>query len=263
MVGRALASAAALLMAAAPLNAAAIESTRPLRSLSFDIDLSISNTVEAPGQRLPSGTASAVVGKGGRVIARNAPVSGSGEKRTVTTFTAKGRITIDVLRQTQDAGLLVEVAEDAASRVHPKVRLDVAFDGSLLYDPAQANDLSEEELALARWLARGFYGDHPTAPGTSWSVDQSLAGRTEIEHYRVIGLEAHQVTLGYALEEKIERVGGYSGEREGSLVYDTALIVPIKGSFAGIARRQVAEKFATQRSSLQFVLTADSFAPRN
>jgi hypothetical protein len=161
---------------------------------------------------------------------------------------------------TEDAGLLVDVAETATDRTRPKVRMAVATDGTVLYDTRNSEDVTEEELALVRWMARGFYGDHPTDPGTSWTVDQSSAGRTDLEHYTVVERNAHRVTLDYTLDEKVEGVGGYQATRAGSLVYDTSLVVPVKATFQTEARRQVQGSYGTTRTTVALTLTSDSFA---
>ena len=133
----------------------------------------------------------------------------------------------------------------APERTRPKVRIVLGPDGAVFYDPKNAENLTEEEITLVRWLARGFYGDHPTDPGTSWTVDQSANGHVDVERYRVVARDAHQITLDYALEEKVGGATGYAGTRGGSLVYDTAMIVPVKASFQTESRRQVGTAYET------------------
>ena len=135
--------------------------------------------------------------------------------------------------------MVVDVSETAVERTRPKVRIVLGPDGAVFYDPKNAENLTEEEITLVRWLARGFYGDHPTEPGTSWTVDQSANGHVDVERYRVVARDAHQIALEYGLEEKVAGATGYEGTRGGSLVYDTALIVPLKATFQTEARRQV------------------------
>ena len=261
MVGRALASATAVLLGAAPLFAGAADSARPLRTLTFAVELGIVNTYDTPGATLTSGPAPAVVVKG-RVIGRPSIVNGNGDQRSARRMATKGTITVEVMNATDDSGLVADVSENAVERVRPKVRVGITVDGSLLYDPSHAPDLSEEEIAVMHWLARGFYGDHPREVGTAWTVDQSSNGRTDVERYRVVARDAERVTLEYGLQEQLERVGGYAGSREGSLVYDTALSVPLEASFDSVARRQLGDSYSIQRTSIRLVLTGDTFAKR-
>ena len=249
-------------LAAAPLAAGGAEPVRPMRTLSFDLDLTVAVSRETPGGGIDTARQAAVATKG-RIISRSTDrTRGSGEATVKRTFKARGSIVVDVIQATSDAGLVADVAENAADRTRPKVRLAIAQDGALLYDPKNAENLTEEELAVARWLARGFFGDHPTETGTAWTVDQSMQGRTEVEHYKVVAHEAQRVTLDYTLDEKVAGVTGYEATRAGSLVYDTALVVPLKATFQTQARRQVQGASDTTHTTIAITLTSDSFAPK-
>jgi hypothetical protein len=260
MMRRAPAFAVAALLGSAPLLASAAEQARPLRTLTYAVDISINESLDMPPAQSSGGSPPVVIMRGGRTMnPRPQGPTGSGQRHAIASVSATGSITVDVIQATDDAGLVVDIAEDAPKRARPKVRVGVAGDGALLYDPKDANNLSEEEMAVIRWLARGFYGDHPTDIGTAWIVDQSSGGHTDIERYRVLSHDASRVTLGYALEERTTVAGGYTGTREGSLVYDTALVIPVKATFDGVARRQVGDTFNTLRTSVRLTLTADSF----
>ena len=260
MVRPGLAAAVAALLGVTPLGAGAIESAHPLRTLVYSVDVKVFNSMDTPGGSVASGgTRPAMVVKG-RVVSQGRPLTGSGDQHQGASLATKGSITVDVIQATEDSGLVVEVAEDAVDRVRPKVRVGIASDGALFYDPANAPRLSEEEIAVIHWLARGFYGDHPTTVGTSWIVDQSANGHTDVERYHVMAKEASHVTLGYELEQKMTLASGYSGMREGSLVYDVAMVVPVKASFESVARRQVGDSYDTLRTSVILTLTADTFA---
>jgi hypothetical protein len=260
MVRPGLAAAAAVLLGVAPLGAGAIEPPRPLRTLTYAVDVKVVNTMDTPGGTVAGGGARPALVVKGRVIGQSRGVTGSGDQRSGASLATKGSITVDVLRATDDAGLVVDVAEDAIDRVRPKVRVAIASDGALFYDPTNAPQLSEEEIAVIHWLGRGFYGDHPTTIGTSWIVDQSANGHTDIERYQVMASAASHVTLGYALEQRMTLGNGYNGTREGSLVYDIAMVVPVKATFESVARRQLGESYDTLRTSVQLTLTADTFA---
>ncbi|HEV3089016.1 MAG TPA: hypothetical protein VGX96_17525 [Candidatus Elarobacter sp.] len=247
-------------LAAAPLPAGAVESVRPLRTVSFDFDLHVATVTETPGGGVSTGRGASVVVKG-RIVSRGAsPTRGSGESAVKRTFSAKGSIVVEVIQATEDSGLVVDVAENAIDRSRPKVRMAIGPDGLILFDPKNIASVTEEELAVARWMARGFYGDRPTDPGTSWTNDQSSTGRTDLEHYKVVERDAHRVTLDYSLDEKVAGVSGYEATRAGSLVYDTALVVPLKASFQTESRRQVQGSYDVTHTTVALTLTADTFA---
>jgi hypothetical protein len=214
---------------------------------------------ETPGEGLRR-TRPGVLVKGRNVGGRVGTTSGSGDRAVGAVLKAKGSIGVDVISATDDNGLVVDVSENALERMRPKVRIVLAPDGAVFYDPKNAENLTEEEITLVRWLARGFFGDHPTDTGTAWTVDQSANGHVDLEHYRVVGHDAHNVTLDYTLEEKVPGATGYAATREGSLVYDTALIVPVKATFLSESRRQVGAAYETTRTSVSLTLAADSFA---
>ena len=173
---------------------------------------------------------------------------------------AQGSIQADVVAATGDGGLVVDLTENASGRDRLKVRFAVSIDGTVGFDPKNAGSVSGEELALARWLARGFYLEHPTEPGTSWTIDQSGNGITGTEHYRVTGNASHRVTLDYALEQKIAGAQAYGETREGSLVYDTALVVPVRAAYQGETRREAFGASEATYVSVTLTLRTDSFA---
>lgn len=233
------------------------DAARPLRTLTFDVDVHVSAVREAPGE----GT-NPITGRptslGGQMIGSRpngtTPVTGA--------LMTKGTIGIDVVAVTEDAKLVIDVAETAVKRTHPKVRIEVAPDGVLFYERKNVENLTDEELALVRWLARGFYGDHPTDIGTAWTVDQSSNGYSDVEHYRVVARDAHHVTLEYTQEQKASGAELFAGSRGGSLVYDIALAVPVRATFRGESRRQIGAARETLRTSVTLTLASDSFAKR-
>jgi hypothetical protein len=261
MLRRAPAFAFAALLGTAPLLASAAESPRPIRTLTYAVELHVIESLDTPAGALPQPRAVTVV-KGRSSGAPSRPPSGSAEAHTGGGMSAQGSITVDVLEATEDAGLVVEIAENAPKRERPKVKVAIAADGTLFYDPANSDKLSEEELAVVRWLGRNFYGDHPKDVGTAWTVDQSTNGHTDVERYRVLAREDPRVTLDYALEERTTSAGGYAGTRAGSLVYDTAMVIPVTAAFETVARRQLGGSYDTRRTSVRLTLTADSFAKK-
>jgi hypothetical protein len=230
----------------------------PLRTLTFDVDVHVAAVRVAPGEGTTGAGRPAPLGQ----IVGPRP-NGAASPPATGALAAKGSIGVEVVGVTADARLVIDVAETAVKRTRPKVRVEVASDGAVFYDPKNAENLTEEELALVRWLARGFYGDHPTEPGTAWTVDQSANGFVDVEHYRVVARDANHVTLEYTQEQKAAGTSLFAGSRGGSLVYDTVLAVPLRATFQGEARRQVGAARETLRTSVTLTLTADSFTKRS
>jgi hypothetical protein len=231
------------------------EPAHPLRTLTFDVDVHVAAVRVAPGEGTTGAGRPASLGQ----IVGTRP---NGTVPATGALAAKGSIGVDVVGVMDDARLVIDVAETAVKRMRPKVRIEVAPDGVVFYDPKNAENLTDEELALVRWLARGFYGDHPTEPGTAWTVDQSSNGYSDVEHYRVVARNAHHVTLEYTQEQKASGPTVFAGSRGGSLVYDTALVVPVRAKFQSESRRQIGAALETLRTSVTLTLMTDSFAKR-
>ena len=251
----AVALAAAVLAAPlAALAAGGADAAHPLRTLTFEVDVHVAAVREAPGGAANGGRPAPL----GQIVGTRP----NGTTPATGALAAKGSIGIDVVAVTEDARLVLDIAETAIKRMRPKVRIEVAPDGVVFYDPKNAENLTDEELALVRWLARGFYGDHPTEPGTAWTVDQSANGYSDVEHYRVVARDAHHVTLEYTQEQKASGSTVFAGSRGGSLVYDTALVVPVRAKFQTESRRQTGASLETLRTSVTLTLVTDSFANR-
>ena len=163
---------------------------------------------------------------------------------------------------TAEGGLLVDFAENAIGRTRAKVRFAITGDGQVSVDPKKLDDVSQEEAALARWLARGFFGEHPTDRGTEWTVDQSGNGLTSAEHYRVTAASENRVTLEYRMEEKTAGVASFGETRQGSLIHDTTLIVPVQVKYEGEARRELVGGVDTTMTSVTLTLRSDTFAKK-
>ncbi len=250
-------------LAVGPAPARAADLVEPLRTLIYDVALTIGVVRRTP-RSAPGGSA----GIGSRRASNTSAViprgRGAGaEDTSAAAVEARGTIAVDVVAATGDGGLVADVSESAPGRTRDKVRLAVSNDGTIFYDPKRADDVTEEELSLARWLARGFYADHPRQPGAAWSVDQSGNGLVTAEHYRVLSAADQRVTLTYALEQRSDGAASFASTRAGSLVYDTGFVVPVKATYEGQTRRQLFEAFDETRTSVVLTLTADSFAKKS
>jgi hypothetical protein len=179
----------------------------------------------------------------------------SGRSVTAGGYEAKGTISVDVLAATLDGGLLVDTTENATGRTVPKTIVAIGGDGRLSYDAKQQAPLSDEESALLRWLARTFYADRSTDPGTAWSVDLNVGATRSVERYRVLSNSDGKVDLDYRLETNGTTPSSSTLTRSGTILYDTKLTVPVQVSY----RDQHDRGGATTTTSVAINLTADSF----
>ena len=250
---------AALCAVPAPARAAELV-LRPVRTLVYDLVITVGNV-----RRTPQEERSAPVyipRRSSNVAAPSIRRQGTGEASSSAAIEAKGTIIVDVMAATADGGLVVDLTETAIGRTRPKVRFAITGDGQVTHDPKDSDNVSQEEVALARWLARGFYGEHPTDRGTEWTVDASGNGLSGAEHYRVASAADSRVTLEYTMEEKSAGAASYGETRQGSLVYDTALVVPVEVSYQGHARRELFGAYDTTMTSVMLILRSDTFAKK-
>jgi hypothetical protein len=211
----------------------ALPSTAPIRTLQYTVAVTVSQTRETPG-------------------------AGNGRTVTVGGYEAKGTISVDVLAATLDGGLLVGTTENATGRVVPKMIVTIGGDGRLSYDPKLQPALSDEEVALLHWLARTFYADRGTDPGTTWVVDLSTGQAKSVERYRVISNTDGKVNLEYRMDANGNTPTTYTLTRFGNVVYDTKLTVPLQASYRG-DQRDRANAALTTTTAVAINLTADSF----
>jgi hypothetical protein len=266
MANRAAAAVSASLFAvslatAAPKTASTAELVlRPVRTLVYDLAITIGNVRKTPreGRSAPTYIPRRTSNAAGPATRP----AGGAETSSPAAMEAKGSIVADIMAATADGGLVIDVVEAATGRNRPKVRVTVTGEGAVGFDPKDAMNVTQEEIALARWLARGFYGEHPADPGTEWTNDQSGNGVSGTEHYRVIGVAAQRITLGYAMEEKSAGNASYGETREGSLVYDREFVVPLTVSYQGQTRRELFGAFDTTTTSVTLTLKSDSFAKK-
>lgn len=263
MANRVVASAllAALCAVPAPVRAAELV-LHPVRTLVYDLVVSVGNIRKAKQEERAAPVS--MPRRSSNIAPPPAPAHRPGipEATSVASLDAKGSIVVAVMAATADGGLVVDLTETATGRSRPTVRFAIAGDGQVAYDPKQAENVTPEELALARWLARGFIGEHPAERGTEWTTDQSGNGLSGLEHYRVTAAAENRLTIDFATEEKTAGAASYGETRQGSLVYDVALIVPVQLTYQGQAHRELFGAYDTTLTSVTLTLRSDTFAKK-
>ncbi len=234
-----------MILAAALLAlASASPSPPPLRALRYDVRVTVGNI---------------------RTIERNGAYGyETNHEQFPAAAEGRGTIGIDVVAVTADAGLVVDITEDAMSRSRAKIRVAIRGDGALLYDGRGAAPITEEEDALLRLLARDFFGEHPSTPGTSWSVDLGGESVRGVARFGVVSADGTDVTLSYHTELRVSGAHAFDAARDGKLVYDRRLVVPRSLIYHGNSRATGGPSAAYDLTdvSVQLTLLSDSFAAR-
>jgi hypothetical protein len=244
MTNRGLAFVLALLCGAAPLagSAETAKAGRPLRSLTYDLQMTVGMVRSI--ERDAIGTAGSTHGDF---------AGGTG---------SRGTITVDVLAATDDHGIVADVRENAEGRSRPPVRVAITGDGGLTYDPQQSHNVTNEEDALLRWLARDFVRQEVRAPGGFWNVDTSSGRARGAEHYRVLSADGSLLKLDYKAESKSSGLGSGDMTRTGTVVYDARMSVPTDAHYKDIIHQQQLGTYDTTEMAVQLRLVADSFAQK-
>ncbi|MEA2665921.1 MAG: hypothetical protein QOI11_2865 [Candidatus Eremiobacteraeota bacterium] len=241
MTNRGLALVLSFVWAAAPLAVSA-EAIKPLRSLTYELRVTVG--VVRSIERDAIGTAGSTHGDF---------AGGEG---------SQGTITVDVIAATDDRGIVADVRENAEGRSRPVVRVAITGEGTLTYDPRQSHNVTGEEDALLRWLARDFVSLEVRAPGAIWNVDTSSGNARGAEHYRVVSADGSLLKLDYKAESKSSGIGSGDMTRAGTVVYDARMSVPTSANYKDIIHRQQLGTYDTTEMAVQLRLVADSFAKK-
>ncbi len=217
---------------------AAAPALKVLRHLSFTIGTYVENRTDTKVSGIegpPSGTAS-----------------------DTGTAVGKGSISVDVMAVTGDGGIVVDVSEDTDTRKAAPVRVAI-LNNRLLYDPK--SDVTEEETDILRFLSRTFVKAGELDVGTTWDDNAQTAQSVDHSTYRVTAVDADAKTIDVAIDETTSVSGprGFEGRTEGTVTYDTAVLVPLSLTLSTRRRSTQPGQLTTVDVKLTSRLTSDSF----
>jgi hypothetical protein len=195
---------AGMLMLVLPAGTAAAE--KPLRILTFDVTYFVVTSQENHISGL-----GALAGQGASNESHGFAVDDAGV------------LSVDVIAATGDGGLVVDTRYDGKTTRQPTVRIAIASDGSLGYDP-KAN-LSGATLRVLPFLARGLVKDRELRAGVSWSIP-ILAPASGSTTYRVTHVEAPVATIAITTDVTVKGPQGFDQHEDGTLVYEVDRLVP-------------------------------------
>jgi hypothetical protein len=146
------------------------------------------------------------------------------------------------------------------SMTQPVIRVAIAKDGSLSYDPK--TQLSGQALGLLPFLSRGLIAEREVNPGSTWSVS-ALAPAAGTTTYRVTAVDGKRATL--ELDSSITMKGGsaFTQAAQGKTVYATDLLSPVSVDLHTVIRRDLSIDLAdTTDARLSATMVSDTFAKR-
>jgi hypothetical protein len=172
-----------------------------------------------------------------------------------------GVVKVDVVAVPPD-GIVVDIAEGLAGRLGQPVRIGVAMDGKLLYDPARTN-LSAAEVAILQLFNRALVTEHD-ADGATWTAVHDGPGIKDRTEYRIASSEPGPVLHIDVQRTLSAAVAGRPVDllETGSLRYDEVKTIPLDGSLRGHRTTHQTGQVDTVDSTLTFRLVSDSWHPK-
>src|SRR5581483_5014593 len=227
----------ATLAAALPSMADDQAAAKPLRHLSYDVNVGVSTN-----QDLTNFYGHMTAGKG--------------------SLQGRGSIVADVLgAREEDKSLVVRVSELSDTRKAPPVTLLVLADGRVSLNPKDSSNMNEEEQALVGLLGRAIVADHELAPGAEWKVSMDGGGGSDVTTYRVASLvDDDKVNLDIQREISVGGAQLMQMTITGKVLYDYKRSVPISATLTQHVVVKTIEAQNTSDLSFEFHLREDSLA---
>ena len=240
----------AALAAPLPVFAAPDVPVRPLRSLVYDVSY-------AAHTRHDKKTSGFNGGYGGDPGNGGPGVGGSGTASVAMDGSDSGRLTIDIIAATADAGLVVDVTYSGKLSTQPTMRVALYPDGRLTADPSKT--LGPEALHILPLLARGFMANRTIEVGSSWVVAAPPPARGSTT-YRVNRVDGENATISLDGSMSISGVNGFDESDHGTTTYATDLISPLSYDLNSRIRRQLgSDETITTDAHLVATLVSDTF----
>jgi len=241
------------LAAPLPAFAAAEAPIRPIRSLVYDVSYSAHS-------RHDKKTSGFNGGYGGDPNGGSPGVGGSGTASVAMDASDSGRLTIDVIAATGDAGLVVDVTYTGRLNGQPTMRVALYPDGRITADPSKS--LSTEALHILPLLARGFMANRTVEVGASWTVPAPAPAKGATT-FRVSGVDGANATIALDGSISVGGVNGFDESDHGTTTYATDLISPLSYDVTARIRRQLSgEETITTDAHLVAKLVSDTFVKK-
>jgi len=190
------------------------------------------------------------------------PTASSGVAHYAGGLLSDGTMTVDILGLTAEGdAFAVQIKEQTDNRRAPLVRVDVTSDGQLRMKPEDAINVTSEEQALLRLLARKFLSQDGLLAG-KW-VHQVVDRQADVhQEYRVTGTQSNG-DINIALDERIQVAGAqpFDTTTHGTITYSPAYKVPRIVSIDGRTHHEGLQQTQTEDLKVHMNLVSDSFEP--
>lgn len=211
---------------------------KPLRHLVYQVGVTVSTQTEIPTGDI------------------------SGAAHYASGMRSHGTMTADIMGFTADDAFAIQISEQTDNRKAPSVRVDVTADGGLRIKPDDVLNVTEEEEALLRVLARKFLSQDGLLAG-KW-IHQLAEDRASIhEEYRITGVHPNGDVL-IALDQQIKMGGAqpFDTTTHGMITYSMPYSVPRSISLDGRTHHE-GPRLETDDTKVNLELLTDSFQSRS
>ncbi|MBV8284261.1 MAG: hypothetical protein JO175_06395 [Candidatus Eremiobacteraeota bacterium] len=138
----------------------------------------------------------------------------------------KGTMTVDVLREQPDKGLVVVVAEDAEhTRKAPPATCVVYGNTNVICDPNKT--VNPEEYTLLRFLASNFVDPNVLDANKHWGYDTSSGGNALKADYTIEHTDGSMMSITEVRSVKLAGTGAMTTNVQSKIGYDFGRLVPI------------------------------------
>ncbi len=154
-----------------------------------------------------------------------------------------GTLTIAILAAHPDQTLVADVAFTGESIDQPTVRVTIARDGSLSYNPpgSPTTRLCPEVGWIVPLLARGFLTGAQISPGATWDISYSSPWSRGITWYRVVKVDGARAVIAINADRGSRR------PTTGTMTYAMDIHSPISleldSLFAHVSADRVSDSF--------------------
>jgi hypothetical protein len=244
--------AAAGIAAAALAPAEAVTTTPQVRHLVYAFTWGTTNATEVHTSGI------GMVGNPGAGM--NGSGSASGTVSSSGGASDKGTITVDVVRQQPDNGLVVNISEQALERRSAPAATCVVFgDTTVVCDSSKK--INAEELALLRFLGSNFVDPNQIDAKRHWQQRQESATRSAVADFTIAKNANGIMTIDEAgIIKDSAGARPQTSDVTGTIGYDFGRTVPTSIDEYSILRSEQGEQYQTVKTQTVLQLQSDSSA---
>jgi hypothetical protein len=153
------------------------------------------------------------------------PVAGSSISNYQGALKDKGTMTVDVMREQPDKGLVVVVSENAEqTRKAPPATCVVYANTEVICDPNKT--VNPEEYTLLRFMAQNFVDPNILDAKKHWGYDSVTGGMALKSDYTIVHTDGSMMTISEVRSIKREGTQGQTTNIQSKIDYDFGHAVP-------------------------------------